>query len=602
MKLYVFDCETAPNFFSVVVMEYRGDKGFTFEISNRVNHQKELADFLATNPQLIGYNSHDYDDVMIVAASTGLTNRQLYNLSKKLIESEEGRSLWDLKKKYKLERESIDLLRMLFSKKLRVGLKSLMVTLKWDNLQDLPFAPDEKIPEDKFDEVLEYNFNDVLFTKYLAQTVKDQLNLRVEIEKKWGLNVMSKDGVGTGVSLLLRLYSNTTGRTENSISKGRTHYEDLRLRDCIVGSIEFKSEEFGALLERYRNQKGLELSEKVEFDGKIYSYGIGGLHTEDESKKYIADDTEVFIDADVTSYYPSQIIHYVLFPSHLGKTFTQVYKEIFDARIKAKKEGDKLTSETFKLALNGSFGNLRNEYSWLYDPKVFFTITVSGQLMLSMLCEMLSLAGFEVISANTDGVTARVPKKRYKEYAAICKQWQQKTGMGLEYTLFSRMYRRDVNCYYHVVCDKNGVETGEVKEKGGWVRDTKIGKGYDKPIVNKALYDYFINGTPPQQTLESSTDIHDFLSAVRVGKQFLVEWGGEPQQRYNRYYVTNSPQGAELMKVFKDSGRKIGLVAGERVMLANRIGDFPKDINYDYYLREINKIITLVEQEQLTLF
>ena len=64
--IYIYDVETAPNFFSVVLMQYKGDDGMVFEISNRVNQSKELDDFLKENPTLIGYNNHSYDDPMIV--------------------------------------------------------------------------------------------------------------------------------------------------------------------------------------------------------------------------------------------------------------------------------------------------------------------------------------------------------------------------------------------------------------------------------------------------------------------------------------------------------------------------------------------------------
>ena len=135
------------------------------------------------------------------------------------------------------------------------------------------------------DEVINYNFNDVIFTKHLAQHVGDQLNLRVGIEKEYGLNVMSRDGVSTGVSLLLRLYSNKTGKKEQEIRQLRTHREGLSLAECIVPSVWFNTKEFNALLEDYKNGTRANISQKVTFKGKVYSYGIGGLHSEDDSRK-----------------------------------------------------------------------------------------------------------------------------------------------------------------------------------------------------------------------------------------------------------------------------------------------------------------------------
>ena len=602
MNLYVYDVEVAPNFFSAVVMSYKGDEGKVFEISERRNDSQEIQQFLDSKPILIGYNNHSYDDPIIVAAGSGYTNKKIFNLSKKLITMEEGKEKWDLIRKYSLEESSVDLIRMLFSKKLRVSLKSLMVTLKWEKLQDLPFTPEEKIPTTMMDEVINYNFNDVIFTKYLAQHVGDQLNLRVGIEKEYGLNVMSRDGVSTGVSLLLRLYSNKTGKKEQEIRQLRTHREGLSLAECIVPSVWFNTKEFNALLEDYKNGTRANISQKVTFKGKVYSYGIGGLHTEDDSCILTPEDDEVFIDSDVTSYYPSLIIQYNLCPEHLGQEFVSLYEDMFQTRVTAKREGNKLVNETYKLALNGTFGNLNNHYSWLYDPKVFFTITISGQLLLSMLCEMLELAGFQVISANTDGVTSRVKKSRYADYTKVCKEWEHRTKMNLEYTLFNKIIRRDVNCYYNIVCDKEGISTGEVKEKGAWARETKLGKGFDKPVIQKALYEYFVNNVPVENTIKHHDDIFDFCMSQKVGKQFEVEYKDKPTQRINRYYITTSKEGGSLMKV-KENGQKVSLAAGQNIMLFNdyvKMDDY--QIDYQYYIRTAKEIIDLVEHQQLVLF
>lgn len=595
-ELWVIDCEVAKNFFSLVAMKYGTKEGMCFEISPRVNHTDELKQWLDKHPILIGYNSLTYDNPVIVAASRGYSNRKIYNLSKRLIELDDEGERWKLVRKYDYKGKSIDLMRMLFSKKLRVGLKSLMITLNWERVQDLPFSPDDPIPEEMFDTVLEYNYNDVAFTEYLTSVVRDELNLRVGIEKQYGLNVMSKDGVATGISLLFKMLD------DNSLKDKRTPRPDLKLRECIVPTVKFNSKEFKDFERYMRGLEHIRYSEKVTFNGKVYSYGIGGLHTEDESGIYLPEGDEVFIDADVTSYYPSLIIQYGLRPEHLPKRFNEVYETLFNQRIEAKRAGDKLTSETFKLALNGAFGNINNPYSYLYDPKMFFTITLSGQLLLSMLCEMFEGVGFKVESANTDGVTARVQKKRFKEFVAVCNAWEKQSKMNLEYTLFNKIVRRDVNCYYAVVCDRDGKPTGSVKEKGAWVRETKLGKGYRRPIENIALYEYFINGKPVEETVMNHDNIYDFCMAQRVGKQFKVEWKGQPTQRTNRYYASTDPEAGDLLKI-KSDGSVTSLVAGQPVMLFN---DYEEkkfwNIDYKFYIREINKIIDSVEHTQLTLF
>lgn len=86
--------------------------------------------------------------------------------------------------------------------------------------------------------------------------------------------------------------------------------------------------------------------------------------------------------------------------------FLDVYKSIRDRRIEAKKrrKEDKRYStvnETFKLSLNGAIGNFIQKYSWLYDPLANMKVTVNNQLLILKWIEMLYLAGFKTISANT---------------------------------------------------------------------------------------------------------------------------------------------------------------------------------------------------------
>lgn len=61
--------------------------------------------------------------------------------------------------------------------------------------------------------------------------------------------------------------------------------------------------------------------------------------------------------------YPSIIVSQRLYPQHLGEVFVDVYDNIRLERFEAKRNGNKIKNETYKLALNGLSGNLQNEYS-----------------------------------------------------------------------------------------------------------------------------------------------------------------------------------------------------------------------------------------------
>ena len=61
--------------------------------------------------------------------------------------------------------------------------------------------------------------------------------------------------------------------------------------------------------------------------------------------------------------YPSAIINFGLYPQQLGPEFLTTYKQIRTDRLKAKREGNTIINQTYKLALNGISGMLQSEYS-----------------------------------------------------------------------------------------------------------------------------------------------------------------------------------------------------------------------------------------------
>lgn len=80
-------------------------------------------------------------------------------------------------------------------------------------------------------------------------------------------------------------------------------------------------------------------------------------------ERFEPDENTLLLDDDVASLYPSIIIQNNVYPKHLGPEFVQVYKQIRDERIEAKRNGNKIKNETLKLAINGLTGNLQSEFS-----------------------------------------------------------------------------------------------------------------------------------------------------------------------------------------------------------------------------------------------
>lgn len=125
-------------------------------------------------------------------------------------------------------------------------------------------------------------------------------------------------------------------------------------------------------------------------------------------------------------------------------------------------------------------------------------------------------------------------------------------------------------------------------------------KGYDKPIIAKAVYEYFINKIPIMVTLQNATNILDFCMTQNVGKQFHVEEtkiiDGKLNrivcQRYVRFYISNN--GYTIEKVHNITGSRSKMAAGVKVKVINTLDDKDislRDIDFKYYYNECVKLI-----------
>jgi len=75
-------------------------------------------------------------------------------------------------------------------------------------------------------------------------------------------------------------------------------------------------------------------------------------------------------------------------------------------------------------------------------------VTVNGQLMLVMLGEQLQkISQLEILQANTDGLTVKLPRHQIGYAEIICNWWERMTCMELECNFYSRLFIRDVNSY-----------------------------------------------------------------------------------------------------------------------------------------------------------
>ena len=651
--VYVYDIEVFQNIFHCSVKNTETNDIYKFEISERKNQLRELVkffkqvdkyitwgDYYTTNINIpanvifCGYNNLHYDNPIInyiieyedklMQYNIPTICSSIFNLSKTITtSSEDNIDAWK-HWKYQIWFDTFDILTMLYSNKLRVGLKEIQVTMQYPNVQEFVCDWTKPLPLEDFDSMIDYNINDIESTSELLNRCKKDVDLRIAIEDEYGVRVLSKDGVNIGMKILTQKYLEKTGLTWWDIKDLRSPMSVIPLKDVILPFIKYDSPILQRVLEDMKNQivspgrKGYE--NKFVFNNLRYSVGVGGIHSVNSPEIIIPRDDEMLIDIDVASLYPSMLIEYEFYPRHLGKEFLEVYKQIKDERIEAKHNGDKVKNETLKLALNGLSGNLQNEHNFCYSPFAVMQIRINGQLLLLMLAEKLTQIGCRIVQANTDGLFVLLKKDAYSKVNSICREWEQLTKLTLEEDRFKAMYQYAINDYFAIT------EDNKVKEKGMFITAVKLGKGLTPKIIPKAVISFFKDGIPVEDTIKNCTDIRDFLMSEKTGKQWHVEYMNEEQQRTNRFYA--STNGGYLWK-WKDTGHKEGEIityiepyVGERkykasarqyqnmltasgVTLLNKFNDKPieeRKINYRYYLREALKIIEELQPRQLELF
>lgn len=629
--VYVYDIEVFPNVFHCTVKNTETGELHKFEISCRSNQLDELVEFFHTintnhtfgdlyttdiqfntDKLFCGYNNLHYDNAIInyiidyynTMKYKGYRTicRSIFNLSKVITNSsEDDISAWK-KWKYMVCFDSFDLLTMLYSNKLRVGLKEIQVTMQYKNVQEFVADWQADLPESQIDSMIDYNINDVNSTEELLNRCKKDIDLRIAIEDEYGVRVLSKDGVNIGMKILTQKYLEKTGLTWWDIKDLRSPMSVIPLNDVILPFIKYDSPILQRVLDDMKNQivspgrKGYE--NKFVFEGLQYSVGVGGIHSVNKPEIIIPKEDELLIDIDVASLYPSMLIEYGFYPKHLGPEFLEVYKQIKDERIEAKHNGNKVKNETLKLALNGLSGNLQNEHNFCYSPFAVMQIRINGQLLLLMLAEKLTQLGCRIVQANTDGLFVLLKKDVYSKVNKVCRDWEQLTKLTLEEERFKAMYQYAINDYFAIA------EDDSVKEKGMFITTVKLGKGLTPKIIPKAVINFFKNGVSVEETIKGCQDIKDFLMSEKTGKQWHVEYNNKEQQRTNRFYA--STNGAYLWKWKGEDTRQYqNMLTASGVTLLNYLDDKPieeRKINYRYYIMEAYKIIRELKPLQMSLW
>ncbi len=641
-KVFFYDIEQFPNFHSCHFKDRDSDYEIVFIIYESKNQIKEYIHFLTNKVAgLIGFNNLNYDYPMLHYILTSLRqyegydanfiNGLLFQKSQQILQAQ-----WSAIPHWETLIPQLDLFRIHhFDNKFKsTSLKEVQFVIRWNNVEDLDKSFMEAVDESEIHKILSYNRNDVLSTEAFYYETLDDINFRRDAKKIFGFGdeVLNYNDGKIGGEVLLRSIAREMGIQLRDLKKMRTTRSTIALKDCLVPYIWFKTPKFDSVLSKAKETIVTDTGEfkkTITFMGVKFVFGSGGLHACNRSGVYEIDNNYKILDIDVASFYSKVGISNKFSPEHLGHYFYNVYERSYNHRIALKKlaktdKGKKSEVSTWKLGLNKPFGDSKSKYSPFYDPMYTLKITLNGQMVLAMLTERILLLGdIELIQVNTDGLTVKYPKEKLDEIMNICKLWEKKTDLMLEYQDYKQITIRDVNNYIAVV-DKPEEEIEPQFPKSTWydnwytihkskgvfqvVPETNgkiaYNKDWSQRIVPKALYKYFIYGTPVKETILECTDIRDFTKRFRATAEWHTEYTDTDAKQHKltkttRYYMSSN--GGKLYKKNKD-GRKQLVEAKGRVTLLNKL---PVDIetknildykvDYSYYIKQCNDVIHVIE-------
>lgn len=630
-QIEVYDIEVFPNFFCYTGINILTDKVVQYRISSnsRVNQLTSLICHMSSLSAMIGFNNVNYDYPILHYLMQAASNFAkipcdkltylIYLKSQFIIESE-----YSAIRAKDVKVPQIDLYRIhhFDNKAKRTSLKDLEIAMQFSKVEDLPYGFNHMLTSEEENKVMVYNINDVEATREFYNRTVEVIRLRQELGKQFRLNLINHNDPKIGADIFAKYICENLKINIFDLKNMRTNRPTIDLKECILPFVKFKSKEFNKLLDKLKSttisKTKNAFSESVIYKGFKYDFGTGGIHGCVKPGVYISNDEELIETCDVTSLYPNLSIKNNFYPEHLGEGFVRIYETIFNQRDVAKKAynhhsalglidtRNKAINEGLKLGLNGVYGKSNDQYSFFFDPKFTMQITINGQLLLAMLAEDLSNAGFKVLMINTDGLECVVPREEKLIYHTICAKWQQLTKLSLEFDTYDRMIIRDVNNYISIT------KLNKRKYKGTF----EINKAYHKDPSNKirtiALSEYFIEGIPIEDTIRSHTNILDFCLRFKATHGWRSELRTvnsdatltvDRCQKTNRYFVSN--KGGTYLKVH-DDGREEQIEAGWYTKILNNYdSDIPLEnynINYEYYINETKKVINVIENKQLILF
>ena len=622
MKTYILDIETYKELILYCFYDFYSDECIIFEVSKNKNELKDIYDFIKNQQlRIITFNGIHFDSVItnyIVTEYNKLSKlsvldfcSEIYRASQVIINSDNNQNEFYKYKYHKLY-EEIDVF-LLVSKGLRISkklsLKFYAYNLDMDIMEMPVYHGKVGLTDTDINLVRKYVRQDVNVTKELALKKREEINLRFWIRKEYGLDCLSWDAPKIASELLLdsfckkTLPKNISLYDYKKLIRNRKYEKpsQIRLGDFIP-NIQFKNKQFQDLYNEICNSYNTFSKEIIvrNYDGSNIKlqYSVGGLHSVNCNEKYVTKGNTEIIDIDVQSMYPNLIKNLKSFNNDFGTHLLELYSDIIDQRVLAKKNKEKVKDTFFKLILNATSGILDNQYSWIYSPEQILALRITGQLYITKLIEECINNNIKIVSVNTDGITLELNSNDKRKLIDIVTDVESEINLLFEYTFYKFINYKSVNDYIALTDDD------KIKIKGEYVYEKQLEGSNEFLIIPIALKEFYVNGIPIENTIKNHNNIFDFCMGKKIDKQYSVYYNGNKIQQLNRIYV--SKKGAYLYKQKTGKSTMENVLKDTPVCIYNTPDNkTPQELQVDfsYYIKKANeKLMELNNNNQMSLF
>ena len=466
---------------------------------------------------------------------------------------------------------------------------------------NVAFDLDRPLTEEELQETIFYCKHDVDATEKLIDLRKDYLKTKLNLGKRAGIGEV-KSLAATNAKLTAMMLR----AQRREWNDGRDYVYPENLDTAVIPK---------PILDFFDTIHDLSIPDDVlfktsfeyEIGGMPCKYAWGGVHGSLTAYYEEATESRVIQNRDVSSLYPSLIEQYHYLSRNVPDP--ELFYAIRRDRIRAKHEGDKQTATDLKLPLNTVSGAQENRYNDLYDPLPTRSLRISGQLFLTVLTVRLLTAckTIKLLNLNTDGLMYSIDKEEVPLVDKIAHEWEVETRFELEVDEIERVWIKDVN---NLLIVKKG---GSVKKVGGYLNYGVSVKGAwainnNMIVVKKALVEFFVHGTPVEETVNGDTDIFDFQLIAKAGAKYreayhLVDGVPVSVQKVNRVYATKDQRYGKLFKVKaeNDSTAKIEMLP-EHCIIDNdnqlSIDDVDRQFYIDMAKKRINDFLGIKPEKK----